>query len=51
MARRKGLEAEAEECYGRAKARMLTSDEEGARTFLTVRAARRRGSKGGRQGR
>ena len=41
MARRKGLEAEAEELYGRAKARMLAADEEGARTFLTVRAARR----------
>ncbi len=42
MARRKGLEAEAEELYGRAKARMLAADEEGARTFLTVRSARAR---------
>jgi len=39
VARRNGLEAEAEELYARAKARMLAADEEGARTFLTMRQA------------
>ena len=36
-ARRRALNAEAEELYSRAKGRLVAGDEDAARTFLTVR--------------